>query len=80
MQETGVSSLGPEGHLKKKMATHSSILPWKIPWTEEPLYSPWGCKESDTTKHARTQGQGGVGRGKGVLQAEKTCEDAESQS
>ena len=34
------------------MATHSSILPWKIPWTEEPgrLYSPWGCKESDTTE------------------------------
>ena len=78
--ETQVQSLGREDPLEKKMATHSSILPWKIPWTEEPLYSPWGCKESDTTKHARTQGQGRVGRGKGVLQAEKTCEDAESQS
>ena len=34
------------------MATHSNILPWKISWTEEPggLYSPWGCKESDTTE------------------------------
>ena len=34
------------------MATHSSILAWKIPWTEEPggLYSPWGHKESDTTE------------------------------
>ena len=33
------------------MATHSSILAWRIPWTEEPVgYSPWGCKESDTTK------------------------------
>ena len=34
------------------MATHSSILAWKIPWTEEPgrLYSPWGHKELDTTK------------------------------
>ena len=33
------------------MASHSSILAWKIPWTEETgrLYSPWGCKESDTT-------------------------------
>ena len=33
------------------MATHSSILAWEIPWTEEPggLYSPWCCKESDTT-------------------------------
>ena len=36
------------------MVTHSSILAWRIPWTEEPggLYSPWGCKESDTTEHA----------------------------
>ena len=32
------------------MATHSSILAWKIPCTEEPG-SPWGCKESDTTEH-----------------------------
>ena len=33
------------------MATHSSILSWRIPWTEEPAdYSPWGCKESDTTE------------------------------
>ena len=32
------------------MATHSSILAWRIPWTEKParLYSSWGCKESDT--------------------------------
>ena len=37
------------------MATRSSILAWKIPWTEEPggLYSSWGHKESDTTEHAR---------------------------
>ena len=34
------------------MATHSSILAWRIPWTEEPggLYSPWGRKELDTTE------------------------------
>ena len=31
------------------MATHSSILDWRIPWTEEPG-SPWGCRESDTTE------------------------------
>ena len=30
--------------LKKEMATHSSILAWEIPWTEEPGRSPWGCK------------------------------------
>ena len=42
------------------MATHSSILAWKIPWTEEPgtLYSPWGHKELDTkaTEHTRIAG------------------------
>ena len=36
------------------MATHSSVLAWRIPWTEEPGgYSPWGRKESDTTEHTR---------------------------
>ena len=36
--------------LEKETATHSSILAWKIPWTEEPGgYSPWGLKELDTT-------------------------------
>ena len=41
MQETWVWSLGWEDPLEKEMATHSSILAWKIPWTEEPgrLYS-----------------------------------------
>ena len=34
--ETQVQSLGQEDPLKKEMATHSSILAWKIPWTEEP--------------------------------------------
>ena len=34
------------------MATHSNILAWRIPWTEEPSgsYSPWGHKESDMTE------------------------------
>ena len=36
MQEMQVQSLGWEDPLKKGMATHSSILAWKIPWTEEP--------------------------------------------
>ena len=35
--------------MEKEMAIHSSILAWRIPWTEEPVYSPWGCKESDIT-------------------------------
>ena len=36
MQETQVQSLGQEVPLEKEMATHSSILAWKIPWTEKP--------------------------------------------
>ena len=36
MQETQVRSLGQEDPLEKGMATHSSILAWTIPWTEEP--------------------------------------------
>ena len=36
MQQTWVQSLGQEDPLEKKMATYSSILAWRIPWTEEP--------------------------------------------
>ena len=36
VQETWVQSLGQEDPLEKEMATHASILAWKIPWTEEP--------------------------------------------
>ena len=36
MRETWVRSLGWEDPLEKEMATHSSILAWRIPWTEEP--------------------------------------------
>ena len=51
MQETWVQSLGQEGTLEKGMATHSSILAWRIPWTEElGSYSPWDCKGLDTTE------------------------------
>ena len=35
-QETQVQSLGQEDPIEKGMATHSTILPWRIPWTEEP--------------------------------------------
>ena len=50
MQETQVQSLGWEDSLEEGMTTHSSILAWKIPWTEEPgSYNPWGYKELDTT-------------------------------
>ena len=36
MQESWVQSLGPEDPLEKEMATHSSTLAWRIPWTDEP--------------------------------------------
>ena len=36
MQETRIQALGWEDPLEKKMATHSSIFAWEIPWTEEP--------------------------------------------
>ena len=46
MQETWVQSLGQKDPLEKEMATHSSILAGRIPWTEEPggLHRPWGCR------------------------------------
>ena len=52
MQETQVPSLDQKGPLEKGMATYSSILAWRITWTEESggLYSPWDHKESDMTK------------------------------
>ena len=51
IQETWVRTLGWEDPLEKEMATHSSTLAWKIPWTESLVgYSPWGRKESDTTE------------------------------
>ena len=52
----GLQSLGHEDPLEEGMATHSSVLAWRIPWTEEPVgYSPQGRKESDrpeVTEHA----------------------------
>ena len=51
MWETWVQSLGLEDLLEKEMATHSSILAWKIPWMEEPgRLQSMGRKESDTTE------------------------------
>ena len=51
MQKTQVQSIGREDPLQKEMATHSSILAWKIPWTEEPdRPQSMGVTESDTTE------------------------------
>ena len=50
MQETRVQSLGGGGPLEEGMATHSSILAWRIRWAEEPGgLQPWGRKDSEAT-------------------------------
>ena len=61
MQETWVPSLGWEDALEKEMATHSSILAWEIPWTEEPggLQS-LGLKELDKTTPPPPPWEGGT--------------------
>ena len=50
IQETWVRSMGREDPLEKRMVTHSSILAWRIPWTEEP-------SELQSTESDRTGGQ-----------------------
>ena len=54
MQETQVQSLGQDDPLEKGMATHSSFVAWRIPWTGEPgeLLSI-GSKESDVTERLK---------------------------
>ena len=52
MQEAWVQFLGGEVPLEKGMATHSSILAWRIPWTEEPgRLQVMGSQESNMTQH-----------------------------
>ena len=46
-----VRSLSQEDPLEEEVTTHSSILAWRIPWTEDPGgHSPWSRKKSDTTE------------------------------
>ena len=51
-QEIQVQSLDQEDPMEKEMATHSSVIAGRIPWTEKPggLHSSWGRRESDTTE------------------------------
>ena len=50
-QETWIGSLGQEDLLEKGMATHSSVLVWRISWTEEPgELQSMGSQKSDTTE------------------------------
>ena len=68
MQETRVPSLSREDPLEKEMATHSSTLAWRIPWGRSLVgYTPWGCKELDTTErlhsHSLTHSNNGAETG-----------------
>ena len=57
MQETRVGFLGQKDSLEEEMATRSSILVRKIPWTEEPLglHSPWGSQKVRPDQHRHSQ-------------------------
>ena len=59
MQETWVRSLGREDPLEKEMATHPSILNWRIPWTEEPrgLQSTGSQRVGDDREYIHTHNQ-----------------------
>ena len=54
MQETGLWFLGGEETLEEETAAHSSILAWKIPWTEEPGGLQSMASQRDTSEHTRT--------------------------
>ena len=64
-QETRVQGLGPEDPLEKETATHSSILAWEIPWTEEPDGLQSGVTKSWTrlSTHTKTAQQTAAKRG-----------------
>ena len=78
MLETQVQSRGQEDPLEKEMATHSCILAWRIPWTEEPgLLQSMGGKELDMTEqltlHFTSPGVFPKGKpGPGTLQGKET--------
>ena len=72
MLETLVRSLSWEDLLAKEMATHSSILAWRIPQRSLVGYSPWGRKESDRTERLHLLSNG-VGRRKAETAGEVCC-------
>ena len=61
MPETWVLSLGWEDPLEKEMVTHSNILAWRIPWTEEPGKLQSTGPQRDTTEYAHTNSAYGLG-------------------
>ena len=78
MQVTWVQFLGQEDTVEKGMATHSSIIAWRMPWTEEPD-SPWGYKESDTAERLTFTFRH-IDRGQGSLVCCGPCDHKESNT
>ena len=69
-----VQSLGWEDPPEEEMATHSSILAWRIPWTEESGgLSPWGYKKSDMTEVTLHTGQLCIMIMNAVIAFSKSC-------
>ena len=74
MQEPQVQSLGWEDPPEEEMATHSSILAWRIPWTEESGgLSPWGYKKKDMTEVTLHTGQLCIMIMNAVIAFSKSC-------
>ena len=71
MREIHVQSLGQEDPLEEGMATHSSVLAWRIPWTEEPggLQSTRSRRVKSNTQERQQRGARGVGRQEEVVLA-----------
>ena len=78
MEETWAGSLDRENPPEEEMATHSSILAWRIPWTEEPggLHSPRSCKESDGTERPHVH----MNRGRAAAALTSKDEDRAARS
>ena len=86
MQETWVQSLGQEDPLEKEMATHSRILAWEIPWTEEPgglrvrrvARSQTQLSDSTTATTRKCAGKCGAGDGLTLPELPSDPSDAHS--
>ena len=81
MRDSRVPSLGWEDPLEKEMATHSSVLAWRIPWTEEPGRLQYMGSQTDTTErlhfHFPTPLKGKEIEGRALLDSVTACLDIE---
>ena len=76
MRETWVQSLGWEDPLEKEMATHSSILAWRIPWVEEPVK----CCTQYASKFGKLSGGHRTGKGQFSFQFQRKAMQKNAQT